>query len=43
MDTGANIGIIPVGTGNDFVRSAEIPDDANNALNTVITGYSNKD
>jgi YegS/Rv2252/BmrU family lipid kinase len=34
-----NIGIIPVGTGNDFVRAMNIPIEPQKALNTLIGGH----
>ncbi len=32
------IGLIPVGTGNDFVRSTQIPFDLNQAIQTLLNG-----
>jgi len=32
------MGIIPAGTGNDFIKSAGIPNDPDSALNTILSG-----
>ena len=40
MDVDVNIGIIPVGTGNDFVRAAQVPIQPQGALDTVIAGHT---
>lgn len=37
-DTSVPLGIIPAGTGNDYVRSLSIPSDPEEALNVVLTG-----
>ena len=36
--TGKPMGIIPAGTGNDFIKSAGIPNDPEKALETVLNG-----
>ena len=40
MDMDVNVGIIQVGTGNDFVRAAQVPIRPQNALDTIIAGHT---
>lgn len=42
IDVETKIGIIPVGTGNDFIRAANIPAQPINALNMLLEGYVKK-
>jgi len=42
MESDINIGVIPVGTGNDFIRVVNIPNQPDQALNIVIEGYTRK-
>jgi diacylglycerol kinase (ATP) len=42
MDADVNVGIIPVGTGNDFVRAVDIPIQPHIALNTIIAGHTKR-
>jgi len=42
MESDVNIGVIPVGTGNDFIRVVNIPNQPDQALNIVIEGYTRK-
>lgn len=37
MDSGVPMGIIPVGTGNDFIKTVGIPKDATQALDFILT------
>ena len=37
-DTQKPMGIIPAGTGNDFIKSAEIPNDPESALDKILSG-----
>lgn len=37
MDSGVPMGIIPVGTGNDFIKTVGIPKDAAQALDFILT------
>lgn len=41
VDAETKVGIIPVGTGNDFVRAAGIPFQADQALKTLLDGHVN--
>ncbi len=38
--TGKPMGIIPAGTGNDFIKSAGIPNDPDKALELILTGQA---
>ncbi len=40
MNANVNVGIIPVGTGNDFVRAAQVPIQPHSALDTIVAGYT---
>ena len=37
LGTGCPLGIVPAGTGNDYRRSLDIPDDTVNALDTILS------
>lgn len=37
MDSGVPLGIIPLGTGNDFIKTVGIPKDAGKALDFILT------
>ena len=42
MEGKAKFGVIPVGSGNDFVRAMKIPSGLTQALDTVVAGHSKR-